>query len=463
MIQVFDTHRLPYRNAVIRAFKLNSDNVTEPAEFYNFTDYIKNNRDISKYAIGTEVYTNASGYICYGTNRQTVSCLGVNESVVVKVSLDGGLSWKIGWTLHGGDDTLTADDLGRLVYADGTVCFDPLQPGDTALRDFVSADDIDPNNRWEEDTIRVNSDSVTLTDWTRVIVLPFSYVPETLNVNGRCRAGQCVDVVNEMSPTGSNQTLTVKLVELNQTFQIPKGVNFRLVGYGDGGFKLVRTGSFPTFVGANVARQTGVYSFSDGQVGDGVGLSVPYGGMNVVVANASNDGGNVGIRDNRGDLIADVRGGRFLVTDNRRPLRPETVTNSVETTVSEGTTASVKIDIAKLLGTPWLPDVLELSVVVESSATLSNKTKVYIGLPNGSENALNTTFVVKLTGSGVPTGNARTLDVILGTDDLKFHPVGTATGTSSDVGDFSAVVASRVVAIGGGLLAHEQLDVTDGN
>lgn len=465
MIQVFDTHRLPYRNAVIRAFKLNSDNVTEPAEFYNFTDYVKSDRDISKYAIGTEVYTNASGYICYGTDRQTVSCLGVNESVVVKVSLDGGLSWKIEWTLHGGDDTLTADDFGRLVYADGTVCFDPLQLGDTVLRDFVTTDDIDPNNRWEEDTIVVDtsSDSVTLTDWTRIVVVQIAHSSDTLNVYGHCRAGQCVEFVIKATPSSRHPDMTVKLVETNSTYSIPKGTRFRLIGRGDGSVELVRTGNVPIFHNKGLAQEPGLYSFGNKYVGDGRKLNIPYGGMDVMVANSSNDEGVVGVGDSNGNSICDVPVGQYLVTGDRIPLKPATTRYSIDATVSSGNSATVKIDIPTASGNHWLPDVLEVSVTVETSATLANRTDVQLTLPYNAEKWLNTTFVVKLAATSVPSGDNRTLRAILATSDLKYHLVGTATGTRNDVGDFSAVVASRVLSVGDGLLAHEQLDVTDGN
>lgn len=466
MIQVFDTHRLPYRNAVIRAFKLKSDNLTEPAEFYNFTDYVKDKDDVSKYAIGTEVYTNASGYICYGTDRQQVSCLGVNESVVVRVSLDGGLSWKIGWTLHGGDDTLTTDDFGRLLYADGTVCFDPLRLGDTTLRDFVTTDAIDPNNRWEEDTILLNDylDSVTLTDWTRIIVIPNGFTSKILRVSGHCRAGQCVEVINEAPPSESNPTLTVKFVETNETYEVPRGLNFRLLGYDGGGIGLMRTGNFPVYRGQATMRKSGWYSFGNGQVGSGINTPVLYDGLNAIVANGSygsNDAGTVTVKF-RGGHNATVPAGHYLVVDGKYPLKPATVTESLDVAVGTGTTKSVVVDFPKLVGKSSLPDVLEVSVNVKSSATLSNRTRVYLSLPHDSENWVDTTFVVKLVASGVPSGNARTLEVILGTTDLKYHLVGTSTGTLTDVGDFSAVVASHVRAIGGGLLAHAQLSVTDG-
>ena len=54
MINVFDTHRLPYRNAMLKAYDLNDG--TTPLDFYNITD----NTEPTE-SIGTTVYTKRSG------------------------------------------------------------------------------------------------------------------------------------------------------------------------------------------------------------------------------------------------------------------------------------------------------------------------------------------------------------------------------------------------------------------
>ena len=51
MIQVFDTHRLSYRNAILRAFRLDGDNTT-PISFYDVTGPIT---DIEDFNIGEVV------------------------------------------------------------------------------------------------------------------------------------------------------------------------------------------------------------------------------------------------------------------------------------------------------------------------------------------------------------------------------------------------------------------------
>ena len=91
-MQVFDTHRLLYKNAQIRAYSLATP--TTPISFKDDTDT----------DIGNIVYTNENGYICRSSDMQTVKCLKLSESAIVQVSLDGGNNWPIEWVI---EDTLT--------------------------------------------------------------------------------------------------------------------------------------------------------------------------------------------------------------------------------------------------------------------------------------------------------------------------------------------------------------------
>lgn len=163
MQQIFDTHRLSYKNARLRAFKL--DNKTERLHWFNITETNTNGDDI-----GVIVYTNENGYICYGQNRQRVTGLAVAESAIIQVSLDGGINWPIEWVLKLGQ-SISRDDVGKLYYSDGSIAFDPLS-GNTALPDFALRSEIS-QGFWAEEQIDAEDDStnIVVSKWTSVINL----------------------------------------------------------------------------------------------------------------------------------------------------------------------------------------------------------------------------------------------------------------------------------------------------
>ena len=160
MIQVFDTHRLSYRNAYIRAFDKSAP--TTPIQF----------KDVDGTDVGYIVYTNAQGYLCYGNDRQPLTCLKLAKSAIVQVSLDGGTNWSIQWEITDTEaDVVRTNDVGSLFYydANGNVRqWDPLAES-VALPEYLLKADY---NSWNEDTIRVTDDtcSITPTQWTKNIV-----------------------------------------------------------------------------------------------------------------------------------------------------------------------------------------------------------------------------------------------------------------------------------------------------
>ena len=160
MIQVFDTHRLSYRNAYIRAFDKLAP--TTPIQF----------KDVDGTDVGYIVYTNAQGYLCYGNDRQPLTCLKLAKSAIVQVSLDGGTNWSIQWEITDTEvDMVRTSDIGSLFYydANGDVKqWNPLAES-VALPNYLPKADY---NEWNEDTIRITDDacSVTPTRWTKNIV-----------------------------------------------------------------------------------------------------------------------------------------------------------------------------------------------------------------------------------------------------------------------------------------------------
>lgn len=222
MIQVFDPHRLMYRNATLIARAL-ADR-TRRISFLNVNDAG------APYAEFDTAYTNEQGYVCYGSGRQRVQCLAVAEDAIIQVSLDNGATYSIEWVLKAPVDE-GFHDTAILRYADGTVAFNPNTPpapSSQTLRDFVQRNEIDLNSHWEEDTIIVDnaeSNEVTLTQWTHLVMIEAS-APAAITFDAaNLRDGQVVYLVNyriqrDITIKGANeQTETVTLIR-NQTAHI---------------------------------------------------------------------------------------------------------------------------------------------------------------------------------------------------------------------------------------------------
>lgn len=189
MYQVFDTHRLAYKNARLRAFKL--DNKTERLHWFNITETNTAGDDV-----GVIVYTNEQGYVCYGQNRQRVTSLALTESAIIQVSLDGGINWPIEWIAKV-DRGLAPENVGILYYADGSVAFDPTKAGRTVLRDFALASEISQGS-WSEEQIYLTDNDVEPSKWTKVIFVNLDALDnQTVKINtANIRYGQLLVVYN---------------------------------------------------------------------------------------------------------------------------------------------------------------------------------------------------------------------------------------------------------------------------
>lgn len=222
MRQVFDTHVLPYKNAMFKAFALDNADGTTPIKFFNW-----NETDVPQDTTGFDtVLTDGRGYL-YKTDRTPIQCLCVKESAIVKCSMDNGTSWPVQWIIHVTSNALNASDIdsSNLYWTDekgNKVYYNPLK-GSKTLPNWLLADKIDLNNYWEEDSVSVNlgADSqlvvqVQLTKWTSIVEIndkevisdapPRSaiFIPENRNL----RAGQKVLV-----KVSTNRTLILQSID----------------------------------------------------------------------------------------------------------------------------------------------------------------------------------------------------------------------------------------------------------
>lgn len=171
-MQVFDSHRLMYRNARLRAFS--KANPTIPLEF----------QENDGTNIGEIVYTNANGYLCRSSDMQIILGLKLPESAIIQVSLDGGTSWPIGWILDDEGSVLHDDDIGTLTYIDENgdpQAWDPLD-GDVVLPAYALKSEI---VEWHETTIFVDDDTcyVKPDQWTKTIHFGSTATADTINID----------------------------------------------------------------------------------------------------------------------------------------------------------------------------------------------------------------------------------------------------------------------------------------
>lgn len=193
MIQLFDTHRLSYRNAKLRAWAL-----ADKTRRVNFQDY--SSEDDEWNDVGTDVITDESGYLFYADGTQKIECLGVAEAAIVDVSLDGGLSYLIQFVIHADHDpsALTQDDIHPLMYwnENGVQAqYNPLTAG-TALPDYLLKTEYSRGD-WAEGTIIVpngKSDYI-MNDWTHLIIITDStQAVFKLPLSTKLRSGQVVTI-----------------------------------------------------------------------------------------------------------------------------------------------------------------------------------------------------------------------------------------------------------------------------
>lgn len=191
LTQVFDTHRLSYRNAVLRAFSL-----ANPTTRINFYD--KSQAEPAEFA---EAYTNENGYICRGEGRQAVNCLAIGESAIIQVSLDGGQHFGISWIFNKDAGTVKRSEMAKLFYYDSAdVAFDPLGAPQQYLHDFLERSEVDLNNRWEESAIFIedsDTNAVSLTTWTKLVIIKATVTLSEVSLDASAlRDGQAVFILN---------------------------------------------------------------------------------------------------------------------------------------------------------------------------------------------------------------------------------------------------------------------------
>ena len=172
MIQLFDTHRLSYRNAKLRAWAL-----ADKTRRVNFQDY--SSVDDKWTSIGTDVITDESGYLFYADGTQKIECLGVEEAAIVDVSLDGGKSYLIQFVIHADRDpaALRADDIYGLTFTNDNGVDEVYNPtvGRSRLPDYLRRSEYSQGD-WREETVitkvtDINGSAIRLSNFTHLILI----------------------------------------------------------------------------------------------------------------------------------------------------------------------------------------------------------------------------------------------------------------------------------------------------
>lgn len=98
-ISVCDTHRIPYPNATVKAYKLGSAMQT--------TDQIKFKHGKNGHELGFEIKTNARGYFCDNNGDLYTNGVFVTEDAIIKVTMADGTSTT--WEVAADNDTKIND------------------------------------------------------------------------------------------------------------------------------------------------------------------------------------------------------------------------------------------------------------------------------------------------------------------------------------------------------------------
>lgn len=198
MIQLFDTHRLPYRNAKLRAWREIAR--TQRLDFYTW--------EAAKWSdIGNTVRTDEAGYLFDAGGHAQLLSLAVPETAIVEASLDNGQSWPIQWIVAGTDtapeEYVRVSDIKTLTYYDEegqTRTYSPVD-ANAALPNYALKSDTMPGYWAEEELLLTDTDIGTqamLTDYTKVIRMNITNSGLiTLKYPGgtSLRAGQTVIVI----------------------------------------------------------------------------------------------------------------------------------------------------------------------------------------------------------------------------------------------------------------------------
>lgn len=195
MIQIFDTHRMDYRNAKLRAFAL-ADN-TRRLDFYNFANINISEAD----NCGNEIETDEAGYLFYGGGQHRILCLGLQEAAIIEVSLDGGITWQIQWIIRGpagngaGPGNLTEPATLSWHNANGVIETYSPNGSNKVLPDFMLKREFRAGQWAEEEVILTANDTVLqVPPWVKTILISQA-APCLLTLTAMPRAGQAI-VVN---------------------------------------------------------------------------------------------------------------------------------------------------------------------------------------------------------------------------------------------------------------------------
>jgi hypothetical protein len=205
--EVLDTHRLMYRNARIRALSLSDG--TSPIQFVDITEDTGDGTEI-----GNIVYTNEMGYVYYGANHRLVACLGVKESAIIQVDLNGNNNWHdIEWIVRKNNDSqyVLVEDVRKVVDRDGNTVWNPLGPTDWVFGPYVTPDEIG-KGKWAEGEMSVTEDmpaDLEIDEWTHTITIQPGHGSDYVIKVGVGRAGQMITIVN-------NSDVAVTITEIHQ-------------------------------------------------------------------------------------------------------------------------------------------------------------------------------------------------------------------------------------------------------
>lgn len=200
MIQLFDTHRLSYRNAKLRAWAL-----ADKTRRVNFQDYSSEDNEWT--SIGTDVITDESGYLFYADGTQKIECLGVEEAAIVDVSLDGGQSYLIQFIIYADHDpsALHAGNIYGLTYTNSSGNSETYNPADgpKTLPNYLLRSEYTQGD-WREQTIitrlsDINGSAITISDFTHLILIwahrdSSDVLTFNLPNNKALRAGQVIHI-----------------------------------------------------------------------------------------------------------------------------------------------------------------------------------------------------------------------------------------------------------------------------
>lgn len=234
-INLHDTHRTPYNNAVITAHSA----VEGSTDVVEFEDFYGNN-------LGAEVRTNARGFLCDENGALYTSGVFVPEDSVITVTLGDGTTTS--WVVGKGSTTPVND--AKLYNADKSKVLFTANAGQDFLLSYYDLSDKPIINEWgrEEQTVQIleTTDTVNVSKLTTFIHL-WSY----LNYDEFD-----LDPVNDPAITLTLQT-TVQPPSFGQRICVYNTCNFRV--------KLVNNdGSFIATVGRGMSKQITACSSSDG-------------------------------------------------------------------------------------------------------------------------------------------------------------------------------------------------------